>query len=109
LLDEGKGVDKQLRRRTLARIAHDIRVVGDVLGVFARDPRAYLAERRGRLVKRRGIDVASVERLLADRVAARAAKDFACGDAIRAELTALGVALHDTPHGTEWTVQDDAC
>jgi cysteinyl-tRNA synthetase len=109
LLDEGKGIDKQLRRRTLARIAQDIRIVGDVLGVFARDPRAYLAERRGRLVKQRGIDVAAVERLLADRVAARAAKDFASGDAIRAELTALGVALHDTPHGTEWTVQDDAC
>jgi cysteinyl-tRNA synthetase len=109
LLDEGKGIDKQLRRRSLARIARDLRVVGGVLGVFGKEPRAYLAERRGRLVARRGIDVAAVECLLADRVAARAAKDFARGDAIRAELAALGVALHDAPHGTEWTVQDDSC
>jgi cysteinyl-tRNA synthetase len=60
------------------------------------------------LVRRRNIDTAEVERLLAERVAARAAKDFARGDAIRAELTGLGVALHDTPHGTEWSIQDDA-
>jgi cysteinyl-tRNA synthetase len=108
LLDEGKGIDKQLRRRTLARIARDVRSVGDALGVFAGDPGTYLAERRTRLVKRRAIDVAGVERLLAARVAARAAKDFTRSDAIRAELAGLGVAVHDTPHGTEWSVHDDA-
>ena len=108
LLDEGKGIDKQLRRRTLARIARDVRSVGDALGVFAADPATYLAERRTRLVKRRGIDVSAVERLLAARVAARAAKDFTRSDAIRAELAGLGVAVHDTPHGTEWSVHDDA-
>jgi cysteinyl-tRNA synthetase len=108
LLDDGKGIDKQLRRRTLARIAHDVRSVGDALGVFAGDPAAYLAERRARLVKRRGIDVAAVDRLIAARIAARAAKDFVRSDAIRAELAGLGVAVHDTPHGTEWSVHDDA-
>ena len=108
LLDEGKGIDKQQRRRTLARIAADLRRVGGALGVFAADPAAYLAERRARLVKRRGIDAALVERLIGDRTAARAAKDFARSDAIRGELAALGVALHDTPRGTEWSVQDDA-
>ena len=108
LLDEPKGVDKAARRRTLVRIARDLRSVGDAIGVFAADPATYLAERRARLVKRRGIDRAVVERLLGDRTAARAAKDFARADAIRGELAALGVALHDTPRGTEWSVQDDA-
>ncbi|HEY0478620.1 MAG TPA: cysteine--tRNA ligase [Kofleriaceae bacterium] len=108
LLDEPKGIDKQLRRRTLARLAGDLRRVGTALGVFAADPAGYLAERRARLVKRRGIDPVAVERLLGDRTAARAAKDFARSDAIRGELAALGVALHDTPRGTEWSVQDDA-
>ncbi len=108
LLDEAKGIDKQLRRRTLARIAHDVRSVGTALGVFAAEPKVYLAERRARLVARRGIDVAAVERLLAERVDARRAKDFTRSDAIRAELTALGVAVHDTPRGTDWSVQDDA-
>jgi cysteinyl-tRNA synthetase len=107
LLDEAKGVDKQLRRRTLARIARDLRAVGNALGVFAASPATYLAERRARLVKRRSIDPAAVERLIAERAAARAGKDFARSDAIRGELTALGVALHDTPRGTEWSVQDE--
>jgi cysteinyl-tRNA synthetase len=108
LLDEPKGIDKQLRRRTLARIARDIRDVGGALGVLTRDPKAFLAERRLRLVKRRGIDVAAVEHLLAERTAVRAAKDFTRSDAIRGELAALGVALHDTPQGTDWSVQDEA-
>jgi cysteinyl-tRNA synthetase len=107
LLDDGKGIDKQLRRRTLVRIGRELRVVGDALGVFAADPRTYLAERRARLVGRRCIDIAGVERLVADRTAARRAKDFARSDAIRAELTALGIAVHDTPHGTDWSVHDD--
>ncbi len=108
LLDEGKGVDKAVRRRTLARLGRDIRLVGTALGVLAASPRTYLAERRARLVARKGIDIAGVERLLADRVAARAAKDFTRSDAIRAELGARGVDLHDTPHGTDWSVHDDA-
>ncbi len=107
LLDEPKGIDKAVRRRTLARLARDLRTVGDALGVFAADPGSYLAERRARLVKRRAIDLGAVERLLAARTAARTAKDFARSDAIRGELAALGVQLHDTPRGTEWSVLDD--
>jgi cysteinyl-tRNA synthetase len=76
--------------------------------VFASDPAVYLAERRARLVRRRGIDVAAVERLIAERAAARATKDFTRSDAIRAELTTLGVTVHDTPKGTDWSVHDDA-
>ncbi|HEX3475618.1 MAG TPA: cysteine--tRNA ligase [Kofleriaceae bacterium] len=108
LLDEPKGIDKAVRRRTLARLARDLRAVGDAIGVFAADPATYLAERRARLVQRRGIDLAAVERLLTARTAARTAKDFARSDAIRGELAALGVQLHDTPRGTEWSVLDDA-
>ena len=40
--------------------------------------------------------------------AARAAKDFTRGDALRGELTALGVEMLDTPQGTDWRVADDA-
>jgi cysteinyl-tRNA synthetase len=108
LLDEPKGIDKAVRRRTLARLARDLRTVGDALGVFAADPASFLAHRRARLVQRRALDLAAVERLLAERTAARTAKDFARSDAIRGELAALGVQLHDTPRGTEWSVLDDA-
>ncbi|MDQ3367346.1 MAG: cysteine--tRNA ligase [Myxococcota bacterium] len=105
LLDQGKG-DKQLKRRTLARLARELRLVGEALGILANDPRAYLAERRERLVRRSSIDVARVEQLIVDRVTARGAKDFTRADEIRNELTAMGIELHDSPQGTEWSVQD---
>jgi cysteinyl-tRNA synthetase len=106
LLESSKGIDKQLRRRTLARLGRDIRIAGSAIGVFEQAPAAYLAERRARLVKAKQIDVGSVQAKIAERAAARAAKDYARGDAIRGELAAMGVALHDTPSGTDWSVQD---
>jgi cysteinyl-tRNA synthetase len=106
LVAEPKGVDKALRRRTLARIGKDLRTVGAALGILLAEPRTYHRERRDRLVRWRAIDVARVEALIADRAAARAAKDFARGDALRSELAALGIELHDTPGGTDWSVRD---
>jgi cysteinyl-tRNA synthetase len=108
LLDEGKGIDKQVRRRSLARIGKDLRTVGQALGVFHADPAEYLRGRRERLVRRRRLDVAAVQRLLADRTAARAGKDFAAADVIRGQLTALGVEVLDTPAGTDWRVTEGA-
>ncbi len=106
LLAEGKGIDKQVRRRTLARIGRDLRTVGEALGILASSPATYLRERRERLVRRMNIDVAKVEALMTERAAARAGKNFTRADAIRAELAAVGVELLDTPQGTDWHVTD---
>ncbi|HEY8281166.1 MAG TPA: cysteine--tRNA ligase [Leifsonia sp.] len=46
-----------------------------------------------------------VERLLADRQAARAAKDFAAADRIRDELTNAGITIEDTPTGSHWSIE----
>ncbi|MWV25700.1 cysteine--tRNA ligase [Methylobacterium sp. 2A] len=52
-----------------------------------------------------GIDVAAVEALIADRRAARAAKDWAASDRARDALAAMGVAVKDNKDGTTtWTV-----
>lgn len=45
-----------------------------------------------------------VEERIAARQAARAAKDFATSDAIRAELAARGVTVEDTAQGPRWSV-----
>ncbi len=50
------------------------------------------------------VDVPGIEALIASRTEARAAKDFARSDAIRDELTALGVTIKDGPDGTTWEV-----
>jgi cysteinyl-tRNA synthetase len=43
-----------------------------------------------------------VEAMLAERTAARQARDFARADALRAELDAMGVEVMDSPQGSTW-------
>lgn len=47
-------------------------------------------------------EAAKVDSLIAARNAARKTKNFAEADRIRAELTAMGVEITDTPTGTTW-------
>jgi cysteinyl-tRNA synthetase len=45
---------------------------------------------------------AAIDALVAERQAARKAKDFAKSDAIRKELDAKGIVVEDTPNGVRW-------
>ena len=47
---------------------------------------------------------ARVEALVEQRAALRAARDFAGADAVRDQLTAMGIELTDSPSGTTWRV-----
>ena len=51
---------------------------------------------------------ATVERLIAERLDARAAKDFARADAIRAELTDLDIEVMDSAAGATWRLKERA-
>jgi cysteinyl-tRNA synthetase len=106
LLDEPKGIDKGLRRRSLAGFARALRSVGGALGLLADDPAGYLARRRDRLVVRRALDTAAIEGLLRARGEARAAKDFARADELRDQLRAMGVEVLDTAGGVDWRLAD---
>ncbi|MFM6977457.1 MAG: cysteine--tRNA ligase [Micrococcales bacterium] len=50
------------------------------------------------------IDEALVQKLIDDRNAARTRKDFAAADAIRDELTAMGVTIEDAANKTNWSI-----
>lgn len=45
---------------------------------------------------------AEIDALVAERTAARAARDWKRADQVRAELEARGIVLEDTPRGTRW-------
>ncbi len=107
LLDEGTGIPKDVRRRSLRQLGRDMRdVAGNALGILTREPADFLDARRNRLATKRGLDVASVEAMLVERAEARKQKDFAKSDELRDRLAELNVEVLDTPRGAEWRVAE---
>ena len=72
-----------------------LKSLGAVLGVLQQAPRAYLQGGSG-------LDEAAIARLIGERAAAKAARNFAEADRIRAELAAQGIELKDSAQGTTW-------
>jgi cysteinyl-tRNA synthetase len=85
----------------LASARAEVLAMVEVLGINPRSPQwaAAASEPTERALGR------LVESLIADRDAARAAKDFITADRIRDELAAAGISVEDGPTGTQWSVQ----
>ena len=75
-----------------------LRALGAILGLLQDDPAAFLQA---------GARVAGdeIDALVAQRSAAKAARNFGEADRIRQELLARGIVLKDSPTGTTWEVQ----
>lgn len=87
---------------TVAIAANKARLIeaGALLGFLQADPDSWFEGDASDELK------AQVEDLLAKRLAARAAKDWAAADAIRAQIDALGVVVMDGPSGATWRMKD---
>jgi cysteinyl-tRNA synthetase len=74
------------------------------LGLMQADASAYWKRTKERRLRLRGLDASAIDAKVSERTDARKAKDFARADAIRQELTAVGVEIFDGVDASSWKI-----
>ncbi len=85
----------ELNRTRSPATASLLKRLGNMLGLLTQSPSAFLQGGSG-------VDEALIAQRIAERAAAKEARDFARADAIREELAAQGIELKDSAQGTRW-------
>jgi len=88
----------EVNKTRSAELAGLLKSLGGCLGLLQSAPGNYLQAGVG-------LDDASIQNLIAQRAAAKNAKNFAEADRIRNDLLAQGIVLKDSPAGTTWEAQ----
>ena len=90
----------EVNRSADVNLAGLLKALGGTLGLLQGDPQAFL--QGGGTSAGAGQDESTIAAQIAERAAAKAAKNFAEADRIRQVLLAQGVVLKDSAGGTTW-------
>ena len=72
---------------------------GALLGLLQQDPQVWLGGDKS------DVDAVEINQLIAERISARNASDWARADEIRAILTARNIVVEDSVNGTRWRIE----
>ncbi|MBC7434869.1 MAG: cysteine--tRNA ligase [Bdellovibrionales bacterium] len=89
----------EVNRSKSPQAAGLLKALGGVLGLLQEDPKQWM---QGGAGEGDAGMTQNIEHLIAQRTAAKAAKNFAESDRIRKELAAEGIVLKDSATGTTW-------
>ncbi len=87
------------------QLATTLRRLGGLLGILQDDPDSYLQAVPAAGAEQAGPETMQIEALIAQRLAARQARNWAESDRIRDLLKTQGVVLEDGAQGTTWRRQ----
>ncbi|HEX7718873.1 MAG TPA: DALR domain-containing protein [Woeseiaceae bacterium] len=97
MFDRVRQLNKTSDAATRHEIALQVVAAGDLLGLLRDSPEKWFAG-----AGETAMPAEAIERLLGERNAARAKRDFALADAIREQLATAGIAIEDGAEGTRW-------
>jgi cysteinyl-tRNA synthetase len=89
----------EVNKTRSAALSGLLKALGACLGLLQVDPAQYL---KGRAAAAGQIGDDAVDTLVAQRAAAKVARDFAAADRIRKDLAGAGIELKDSAAGTVW-------
>ncbi|HDZ49087.1 hypothetical protein LCGC14_0294050 [marine sediment metagenome] len=93
---------KQEKSDQAPKLAAELKQLGAILGLLQQVPQTFL---KGTQQQGMPLTESEIEAKIAQRIEAKANRDFAQADAIRDELAALGIILKDSREGTSWVLQ----
>jgi len=90
-------IAKEAAEKRTPEAKAELLAAGALLGVLQKDPAVWLGYGQSG-----GLDETKIEALLSERATAKKDKNFARADEIREQLSAMGIAIEDTPQGAKW-------
>lgn len=97
LFDLARALNSSKNTPEAEPLAAALKAMGELFGLFTTDPDEFL-----QTAAEGDLDSDTVEALIEARAQAKKDKDFARADEVRAQLTAAGIVLEDSPEGTKW-------